>query len=156
MRIRSATPADILAMMRLANNSPTAAHWTRQQYEAAFAADAPRRAIWVIENDPEEGGRGSEATLPGFLMALEVAGEWEIENIVVEERRKRQRLATRLLVELQEVARAERAAIFLEVRESNHTARAFYESRGFSHTGRRPRYYADPSEDAITYRLQLA
>ena len=158
MRIRPATPDDIPAILRLANSSPTAAHWSREQYETAFASDAPRRAIWVIGNAPTEAGRGSgAATLQGFLMAREVAGEWEIENIVVEERTRRQRLATRLLVALQEVARAEHAsAVFLEVRESNQAARAFYESRGFLHTGPRPRYYADPVEDAITYRLQLA
>jgi len=57
---------------------------------------------------------------------------------------------------LQEVARAERAeAIFLEVRESNQAARAFYERHGFQPSGRRARYYSQPNEDAITYRLNL-
>jgi [ribosomal protein S18]-alanine N-acetyltransferase len=153
MRVRPATAADISAMMRLENHSSTAAHWSRGQYELVFGQDAPRRAAWVIEDE----GEGSPKHLHGFLVAHEVAGEWEIENIVVEQLMRRQRLATRLLVELQGVARAERAkAIFLEVRESNQDARAFYERRGFQQTGRRPRYYSDPNEDAITYRLSLA
>lgn len=158
MRIRAATPDDIPAILRLANSSLTAAHWTREQYETAFAADALRRAIWVIEDEREEAARRSrEMRLRGFLVAREVAGEWEIENIVVERGTRRRHLGTSLLVELQDVARAEHAsAIFLEVRESNQPARAFYQSRGFRETGRRPRYYADPVEDAITYRLQLA
>jgi ribosomal-protein-alanine N-acetyltransferase len=93
----------------------------------------------------------------GFLIAHEIAGEWELENIVVSEQARRRGLATRLLFELMSVARTEHAlAIFLEVRESNHAARAFYQSRGFEPTGRRPRYYSDPDEDAITYRLRLA
>jgi len=158
MLIRPATADDILAMTRLADSSPTAAHWTPEQYRRVFALDAPRRAIWVIQGDAEEGvGDSNERNLQAFLVAQEVAGEWEVENIVVDKRMQRQRLATRLLTELKDVARVERAsAIFLEVRESNHEARAFYRSRGFSPTGRRARYYSDPDEDAITYRLQLA
>jgi len=150
MRVRPATPDDIPAMMRLVNHSEAAAHWSREQYELVFGRDAPRRAAWIIEDDP------NSPTLRGFLVGHEVAGQWEIENIVVEENVRRQRLGTRLLLELQEVARAERAeAIFLEVRESNQAARAFYERHGFLQSGRRARYYSQPNEDAITYRLNL-
>jgi len=31
-----------------------------------------------------------------------------------------------------------------------------YERAGFETTGRRKAYYADPAEDAILYRLQIA
>ena len=47
-------------------------------------------------------------------------------------------------------------AIFLEVRESNHAARSLYEKWAFSESGRRPRYYTQPEEDAIVYRLALS
>jgi [ribosomal protein S18]-alanine N-acetyltransferase len=152
MLIRPATPADIPAMMRLVNHASSAAHWSREQYDQVFGGETPRRAAWVVEDSPH----GSESS-HGFLIAHEVAGEWEIENIVVDEQVRRQGLATRLLLELQEVARTEQAtAIFLEVRESNLAARALYRNRGFQETGRRPRYYSQPDEDAITYRLQLA
>jgi len=153
MRVRPATPDDIPAMMRLVNHSSTAAHWSREHYELVFGHEAPRRAAWVIEDDQ----KSPTNPLRGFLVAHEVAGEWEIENIVVEENIRRQRLGTRLLLELREVAHAERAqAIFLEVRESNQAARAFYERQGFEQSGRRPRYYSQPDEDAITYRLSFA
>jgi ribosomal protein S18 acetylase RimI-like enzyme len=157
MLIRPANAQDIPAMLRLANSSATAAHWSRDQYDRIFRQNAPRRAVWVVEDETEDSpGDGSKENVRGFLAAHEVAGEWEIENIVVDERERRRRLATRLLVELQEVARTEHAsAIFLEVRESNHAARAFYQNRGFFETGRRPGYYSQPDEDAITYRLQL-
>jgi len=39
-------------------------------------------------------------------------------------------------------------AALLEVRVSNHAARAFYASTGFVAVGRRPRYYAN-GEDAL-------
>ncbi len=47
-----------------------------------------------------------------------------------------------LLNEVLAWARSTRAEkIYLEVRDSNQAARAFYERRGFRETGRRPRYY---------------
>ena len=149
--VRPANAQDIPAIMQLADSSPAASHWSRQQYEGVFRPGASRRAVWVIED------KDKSASLQGFLVAHEVSGEWELENIVVDERARRQRLATRLFVELEEVARTERAsAIFLEVRESNHVAGAFYRNRGFLETGRRRGYYSQPNEDAITYRLELA
>jgi [ribosomal protein S18]-alanine N-acetyltransferase len=53
-------------------------------------------------------------------------------------------------------ARAQRGSgIFLEVRESNQSARALYRKVGFKETGLRRSYYADPTEDAILCRLSL-
>lgn len=146
MLIRPATPADIPAMMRLVSHSATAAHWSREQYERAFGGDSPRREAWVIV----------ENVLQGFLVAHEVAGEWEIENIAVAGPARRRGLGTRLLGEFLRRAQAEGAtAIFLEVRESNHAARALYEKWAFIESGCRPRYYSQPQEDAIVYRLAL-
>ena len=153
MLIRPATTIDIPSLMLLANHASSAAHWSREQYDRVFATHAPRRAAWVIEDGLDQ----KENALQGFLVAREIAREWELENIVINEQTRRRGFATRLLRELISVARIEHAsAIFLEVRESNHAARAFYENRGFSETGRRPAYYSQPNEDAITYRLQLA
>ena len=147
MQIRPATPADIPAMMRLVSHSATAAHWSREQYQRVFGSDSPRREAWVIEED----------ILQGFLVAHDVAGEWEIENIAVAGPTRRRGLGTRLLGEFLRRARSEGAtAIFLEVRESNHAARALYEKWAFIESGRRPRYYAQPEEDAIVYRLTLS
>jgi len=147
MRIRPAKPADIPAMMRLVRHSATAAHWSSEQYERVFGGDSPRREAWVIE----------ENVLQGFLVAHEVAGEWEIENIAVAGPARRRGLGTRLLGEFLRRAQSEGAtAIFLEVRESNHAARSLYEKWAFSESGRRPRYYTQPEEDAIVYRLALS
>lgn len=46
--------------------------------------------------------------------------------------------------------------VVLEVRETNHTARQFYEHFGFAVTGRRKAFYSDPPEDALTMTLHLA
>jgi [ribosomal protein S18]-alanine N-acetyltransferase len=147
MHIRPATPADIAAMMRLGSHSATAARWSRDQYERVFGDDAPRRVALVIEET---------VGVQGFLVAKEVTGEWEIENIAVAGAARRRGLGTRLLGAFLDDARTEGAsAVFLEVRESNHAARLLYEKWAFVESGRRPRYYTQPQEDAIVYRLSL-
>jgi ribosomal-protein-alanine N-acetyltransferase len=61
-----------------------------------------------------------------------------------------------LLSELLDIARGGGAkAIFLEVRESNQAARALYEKWAFLESGRRRRYYQEPDEDAILYRIDF-
>ena len=44
--------------------------------------------------------------------------------------------------------------VWLEVRVSNAPAIALYRSFGFRETGRRPRYYDEPVEDALLMSLQ--
>ena len=62
----------------------------------------------------------------------------------------------RLLNALLEVARARGAAtVFLEVRESNATARALYTRAGFKEVGFTPGYYRRPSESAVLMLLDL-
>ncbi len=147
MHIRPATPADIPTMMRLGGHSATAAQWSREQYERVFDDEGPRRIALVVEE---------AVGVQGFLVAKEVAGEWEIENIAVAGPARRRGLGTRLLGAFIDDARAEGASsVFLEVRESNHAARWLYEKWAFVENGRRPGYYTQPQEDAILYRLSL-
>jgi [ribosomal protein S18]-alanine N-acetyltransferase len=146
--VRSATPADISSMMRLMHHSATAARWSREQYDRVFGGGSPRRVALVIE----EAG-----VLQGFLVAQVVAEEWEIENIAIAGRARRRGLGTHLLGAFLDQVKAEGAtAIFLEVRESNRAARLLYEKWAFEEAGRRTRYYSEPEEDAIVYRLAFA
>jgi len=55
-----------------------------------------------------------------------------------------------------ELRRSSVAGVHLEVRASNEAARALYARLGFVETGRRPRYYAAPEEDAVLLSLALA
>jgi [ribosomal protein S18]-alanine N-acetyltransferase len=94
--------------------------------------------------------------LRGFLVASAVSTEWEIENVVVDDAVRRRGLGMRLIGHLVSQARSEQAqSIFLEVRESNGSARALYEKAGFVQIGRRSAYFRNPTEDAILYRLSL-
>lgn len=147
LSIRPATSADLPAMMALEKHAATAAHWSAGQYEAMFRASDTARVALVLDE---------EAGLQGFVITRVVGADWEIENIAVAGPARRRGLGTRLLGELLDLARAKgAAAVFLEVRESNHAARALYEKWAFLESGRRRRYYQDPVEDAILYRIDF-
>ena len=92
----------------------------------------------------------------GFALARDVCGDVEILNLGVAEPARRTG-AGRALVRaaLDEGAARGAARAFLEVRESNATALAFYASLGFTPVGRRPRYYRDPLEDALILAVPL-
>jgi len=147
MNIRPATEADIAALFALERVSPTAAHWSREQYQAMFSGQELSRTILVIEDDD---------FVRGFLGGLAVHQEWEIENLVVDPTARRRGLGARLLKAFVDMARQRGAdAIFLEVRESNTAARRLYEKCSFRQTGTRKRYYQSPEEDAVLLRLDL-
>jgi len=148
MNVRPATPADIPAMMKLVNHSATAARWSLAHYDQVFGTEAPRRIALIVEES---------VGIQGFLVAHEVAAEWEIENLAIAGAARRRGLGTRLLGAFLDDARAQGAtAVFLEVRESNRAARSLYENWAFVESGRRPAYYTEPQEDAIVYRLSFA
>jgi len=133
--------------MALERRSAGAAHWSQEQYDWLFADAGPKRLVLVIEE---------QNRALGFVVARPAAAIWEIENIAVTEQARRRGLGARLLGEFLEHARNHGAeAVFLEVRESNQPARALYEKWAFVESGRRTRYYRDPEEDAIVYRLSL-
>jgi len=143
--IRPATPADIPAMRALEKHAATASHWSAAQYQTVFARSGPRRVALLIEED---------ARIEGFLVARALDREWEIENVAVAGPARRRGLGTRLLGEFLDLARREGAdAVFLEVRESNRAARRLYEKWAFEESGQRNRYYRNPGEDGLVYRL---
>lgn len=150
-------------MMRLARESPGAAHWPRQQYESLIEpADSQQRSehlAWVVEEESAAPPRFSTQSpeILAFLIAHQIDTEWELENIVVVGTARRRGLGTRLLREFIAHARTENtSAIFLEVRESNQSARALYQKLGFAEVGLRKGYYANPPDDAIVCRLSLS
>jgi len=157
MRIRRAIPTDIPVLIALEEQAATAAHWSPEQYEVAFSSEGPSRVVLVIEDSPIEDSRVKDARVQGFIVGRAVSEDWEIENIVVAGAARRRGLGTRLLEEFIGLARGRGAqSVFLEVRESNVAARQLYQKHAFVETGRRKRYYRQPEEDAIVYRLEFA
>jgi len=157
-----AETADVPVLMALERQNPSAAHWSRQQYQALFVKTSgepqSERIAWIAEDggaQPEQGSRGAPEIL-AFLIAHRVDTVWELENIVVAATARRRGIGKRLLGELVEHVRSVQGReILLEVRESNQNARALYRKIGFEETGLRRSYYSDPPEDAILCRLRL-
>lgn len=133
-------------MMVLAGESESAAHWSAREYDALFAAEAPKRVALVAW----------EGSIAGFVIVRCGSEEWEIENVVVDPKLRRKGIGQGLIQEVMRQA-GERgvADVFLEVRESNVAARALYAKWGFKAEGRRPKYYRDPQEDAVVMRMRL-
>jgi len=147
-RVRAAAPDDIPEIMLLEQAAPSAAHWTKEAYDAIGRNEGAPRIALVAE--------GVEDKLCGFVMARIIAEECELENIVVSADELRRGIGSRLLDDLARTARNRGAhRVFLEVRESNSAARALYEKLGFECDGERKGYYSDPVERAILYSLPL-
>ena len=141
--IRSAALNDVPAILAIEQQASSAAHWTTEQYNKLVEGGVVLVA--------EEAGK-----LCGFVCAQAVAGEWDIENVVVDGAFLRRGIANELVRALIQRARNVAAsAILLEVRESNLPARRLYEKHGFREVGRRREYYRDPVEDAILYALRF-
>jgi ribosomal-protein-alanine N-acetyltransferase len=141
--IRSAALNDVPTILAIEQQSPSAAHWTPEQYKKLVTGGVVLVA--------EQAGKHC-----GFICAKAIAGEWEIENVAVAAEFLRCGIANELVRALIQRAENEAAsAILLEVRESNLPARRLYEKRGFRELGRRRLYYRDPVEDAILYALRF-
>ena len=97
-----------------------------------------------------------ENRVAGYVIAFAIGEDAELLNIAVEPESRGKGFAGQmldaLLIELG--SRGVRAA-FLEVRESNASARGLYGSRGFMEIGRRKNYYRRPVEDALVMRRIL-
>lgn len=97
-----------------------------------------------------------EMSLAGYAFARVIAGEAEILNIAVLPMFRRRGLGARLLDAALATAETGGAVeVFLEVRESNESARALYRARGFRPVGVRTDYYRKPRENALILRLDL-
>lgn len=145
--VREARPSDVQAIMELERQTATAAHWRGEDYERLFEHGGVARVALVVE---------CQESLAGFIVVSETGGEWELENIVVEPKRRGRGIGSKLMQAFLDVARERGGgAVFLEVRESNVTAREFYRRWGFEEVGMRKRYYSGPEEDGVVYRLAL-
>jgi ribosomal-protein-alanine N-acetyltransferase len=151
LHVRSATAADIPAIMELERHSRAAAHWSVERYEQMFEATPPNLFHYVGLVLEDESG------IQGFLVSQAHADEWELQSIAVRAAGQRRGFGGQLLAEFLEQAREKGAkSVYLEVRQSNQAARAFYEKWLFQESGRRKDYYTSPVEDAVLYSRRLS
>ena len=142
--IRPLRSEDAAAVHQLAACSPEASQWPQKSYEQL--GESGMRG-WVAE---------TAETLAGFLIVRVIAPESEILNIAIAPSQRRKGIATALLTEAENTLKKDNVTrVFLEVRESNQRAIAFYKKYGFAATGRRPAYYREPPEPAVLMERKL-
>jgi ribosomal-protein-alanine N-acetyltransferase len=91
-----------------------------------------------------------EGRATGFILGREVLDEGEILNLAVAKANRRRGEGTALSREMMNSFAARGIKrVFLEVRESNVGAIAFYQRLGFRRAGRREGYYRAPAEAAL-------
>src|SRR5215475_14956849 len=144
--VRRLTIADLPKVLLLAKSCPEAAQWTPSEFELQMGDVSG----WVI---------GDSQILFGFLAfrMIAAAEEMELLNLAVGPNWRRKGCASVLLnAALSECHSRGIKAVFLEVRESNLRAIGFYKKHGFEQSGRRPNYYRNPDEAALTMFRRLA
>ena len=150
VRIRRMSEADLEQVMAIAASLKDAPHWQRDAYLQALDEGAAPGRIALIAEDSETG------IVTGFAVACLLSPQAELESIAVAEAERRRGIGRKLFFRLvEELTVAGVREVLLEVRASNQRARDFYRSLGWNETGIRPRYYADPEEDAVLMSLKL-
>lgn len=101
----------------------------------------------------------SDGSLLGYFVAMTGADELHLLNVTVAPEWQCRGYGSSLLDVVEAQGREHGlASLWLEVRQSNHRARALYARRGFAEVGVRRGYYpaAGGREDAVVMRLAMA
>jgi ribosomal-protein-alanine N-acetyltransferase len=150
IKVRRLVESDLPGVLKIAEGADEAPRWSRQTFVEMLSGEFLSRRIALVAADAASG----EAL--GFAIASLVLPEAELENIAVAQSRQRCGIGCQLLCALlAELRQAGIETLHLEVRVSNAAAIGLYNSLGFSETGRRPRYYSNPVEDAVLMTLRL-
>lgn len=155
--IRPMTPADVNWAKELSDALPEAPHWPIEAYVAAVGTKAePRRIALVAEYAARLDTLDFTSPGVGFAVARVIPPQAELETIVVSSLARRAGVGRAMMAALKAGLQSDNVTeVTLEVRASNQPALALYSLSGFKESGRRPRYYADPVEDAVLMKLKL-
>jgi ribosomal-protein-alanine N-acetyltransferase len=125
--------------------------------------ESPETVDWIADpGSPATLERGlvlvgeSQDQITGVLVGRQIADQAEILNIAVRRSRRRRGVGSALVAAaLKAFGDQQAGRVFLEVRESNAPAIAFYEKHGFRQVARRPAYYRQPDEAALILQREL-
>lgn len=138
-RIRPFAAEDAVATSEILLEAPEAATWSAEAILAIYSSGGV--SGFISET------RGQQT---GFILGRAVLDEGEILNLAVSKASRRLGEGSALAEAILDNFRAHRVSrIFLEVRESNLVAIAFYKKLGFRQVGKRGRYYREPVEAAL-------
>lgn len=117
------------------------------------------RMLFLVAEEPEDSGDAAgvaRGSVLGYVIVLLLLDEAEVADLAVSPRVRGRGIGGRLLDQVsREVGVLGVRSLYLEVRESNASARVLYESRSFTHVGRRRGYYQHPREDALLMRREI-
>ena len=120
--------------------------WTKSQWERELI-DPNRICIGTIEVETQR--------ILGLCSSWLLIDEIHITFIAVHPSYQRKGIGKFLLSELIKRSRSQKSnQIYLEVKETNHKAKAFYKSMGFRIIGNRSNFYKDGS-NAVILKKQL-
>jgi ribosomal-protein-alanine N-acetyltransferase len=143
--IRLLRTEDITDLASILEESSEAARWSGESFEKLQMSEG------ILALVSEMAG-----SVSGFVCWRRMADEGEILNLAVRrENRKKGEGRALLSAALGKLQKGGVRRVYLEVRESNTTAIAFYQKQGFSIMGRRPGYYREPEEAAVSMGKKL-
>lgn len=147
--IRPIQAADLDAVLAIALASPQAPRWPPSAWTPYLAPADPHATLLRAALVATEG-----STVLGFAcVTLLLDGQEnraELDSMAVHPAARRRGFGSDLLRAVAAWAAAHGARhLSLDVRASNTAAIALYQRLGLRPEGRRPRYYADPEEDAL-------
>ena len=143
--VRAFLPEDADAVLAIAAQAPTAANWSKESY-LKFARE--EGSLVIVQEVASK--------ISGFLVGRLAADQAELLNLAVTATHRRKGAGKTLLSHALREWRSRGAkAVYLEVRESNTGAIAFYEEHGFTAAGHRKGYYHGPDESALTMVRKL-
>lgn len=145
-RLEPMAPDDIPAVIGIEQAAYTTG-WPTTAFERELTVNALARYLVVRPGTLVEAGAHPLVAFGGLWLMVDQAHIVTIAVHPDHQRRGYGRLVLHGLVEL--AAASSMQSVTLEVRVSNHAARALYRTYGFYEVGLRKRYYADNHEDAI-------
>ena len=133
--------AQIAALERECFSDP----WSERSVASELANEY---SLWLVAEQ--------EGKVLGYVGSQSVPPEADVMNLAVAPESRKLGLGRALMCELMRRLRESGIdSLSLEVRESNFPALALYTKLGFSQVGKRPRYYVNPTEDALILRKEL-
>jgi ribosomal-protein-alanine N-acetyltransferase len=146
---RSAGRADLDGLVALAEDCPGAPRWTLMTWHQVLDSAAGGEQRYVLMAESEEG-------FAGFGVMGITGDEAEMESVAVTPAARRKGIGRGMCEALMSWAKMRGASkVLLEVRVSNHAARALYESLDFHGVAIRKGYYREPDEDGLTMAREL-
>ena len=142
--VRACRTEDCSRIREILEDSREAGHWSASSMVETLQ-EHPRHFLLAWQDEE----------IAGFISGRRVADEGEILNLAVKPESRRSGVGKTLVLALLDGFWREGAVqVFLEVRESNDAALAFYRGMGFRQIGRRAGYYRQPEEAALVLALR--